>query len=211
MPEPQPATLPESFPAQPRLTPLEPAQRTEEQRELLVGPWGDDVPNLFSTVARHPALYRSWMPFCMQLLTQSVFSPRERELLIIRTASLCGSDYELEHHRRRRAEVGLSDRDLAGLTGAGSHNWSARDGLLVAAADELHANHEISEATWRGLSALLTTEQLVELPMLVGHYILLAGTLRSLGVPLESEQTARKFSSIGVPVDSEHTQPNTAQ
>ena len=82
--------------------------------------------------------------------------------------------------------------------------------LLVAAADELHANHEISEATWRGLSALLTTEQLVELPMLVGHYILLGGVLRSLGVPLESGQIARKLDSIGVSLDSGHTQPNTA-
>jgi 4-carboxymuconolactone decarboxylase len=211
LPESKPATPPEGVTAQPRLTPLEPAQRTEEQRELLVGIWGEDVPNLFSTVARHPALYRSWMPFCMQLLTQSVFSPRERELLIIRTASLCGSAYELEHHLRFGPEVGLSDRDLAALTGGGSHDWSPRERLLVAAADELHANHEISEATWRGLSALLTTEQLVELPMLVGHYILLAGTLRSLGVPLESDQIARKLESIGVPVEDGRIQPNTAQ
>jgi 4-carboxymuconolactone decarboxylase len=202
LPAPQPARSPAGSPATPRLSPLEPAQRTEEQRELLVGIWGDDVPNLFSTVARHPALYRSWFPFCLQLLTQSVFPPRERELLIIRTASLCGSAYELEHHRRLSAEVGLSDRDLAALTGGGSHDWSPRERLLVAAADELHANHEISEPTWRGLSALLTTEQLVELPMLVGHYILLAGTLRSLGVALET---------IGVPVDSAQTQPDTAR
>jgi 4-carboxymuconolactone decarboxylase len=202
LPAPQPARSPAGSPATPRLSPLEPAQRSEEQRELLVGIWGDDVPNLFSTVARHPALYRSWFPFCLQLLTQSVFPPRERELLIIRTASLCGSAYELEHHRRLSAEVGLSDRDLAALTGGGSHDWSPRERLLVAAADELHANHEISEPTWRGLSALLTTEQLVELPMLVGHYILLAGTLRSLGVALET---------IGVPVDSPQTQPDTAR
>jgi 4-carboxymuconolactone decarboxylase len=211
LPEPQPAKPHGAFPAEPRLTPLEPAQRTQEQRELLVGIWGEDAPNLFSTVARHPALFRAWMPFCMQLLTQSVFPPRDRELLIIRTASLCGSAYELEHHLRFGADVGLSDRDLAALTGGGSHDWSQRERLLVAAADELHARHTISDATWHGLSALLTTEQLVELPMLVGHYILLAGTLRSLGVPLESEQIARKLDSIGVPPDSAHTQPNTTQ
>jgi len=181
---------------QPRVSPLEPAQRTEEQRQLLTGIWGDDVPNLFSTVARHPALFRAWMPFCMQLLAHSVFPPRERELLIIRTASLCGSVYELEHHLRLGAEVGLSDRDLAALTGGGPPDWAPREQLLVAATDELHANHAISDATWRGLSALLTTEQLIELPMLVGHYVLVGGTLRSLGVPLESEQIARTLGSI---------------
>jgi hypothetical protein len=62
----------------------------------------------------------------------------------------------------------------------------------VAAADELHANRVIGDATWRGLSALLTTEQLIELPMSVGHYVLLAGTLRSLGVPLDSAQAVPK-------------------
>jgi 4-carboxymuconolactone decarboxylase len=211
LPAPQPAKPPAGSPATPRLTPLEPAQRTEEQRELLVGVWGDDVPNLFNTVARHPALYRSWFPFCIQLLTDSVFSPRERELLIIRTASLCGSAYELGHHLRLGAKVGLSDRDLAALTGEGSHDWAPRERLLVAAADELHAQHMISDATWRGLSALLSIEQLVELPMLVGHYILLAGMLRSLGVPLETEQVASKLDSIEVPLDSRHTQPDSAR
>ena len=211
MPEPQPANPAAGPPVGPRIAPLEPAQRTAEQRELLIGVWGEDVPNLFSTVARHPALYRSWMPFCMQLLAHSVFPPRERELLIIRTASLCASDYELVHHLRLGAEMGLSDGDLAALTGQGPEDWTDRDRLLIAAADELHAHHVISEATWQGLSPLLTTEQLVELTMLVGHYILLAGMLRSLGVPLESEQVASALSSIGAPIVGEQTEPNNSQ
>lgn len=187
MPEPQPAKPRAGSPPDPRLTPIGPAQRTEEQRRLLSAIRGDDAPNLFSTVVRHPALFRTWLPFCMQLLTDSVFPPRERELLIIRTASLCGSAYELEHHLKIGSEADLTDHELAALNGEASEAWSPRERLLVAAADELHANHVICDATWRGLSALLTTEQLVELPMLVGHYILLAGTLRSLGVPLDSE------------------------
>ena len=211
MPEPQPAKPRTGFPVEPRVAPLGRAQRTEEQRELLSAVLGDDTPNLFSTVVRHPALFRTWLPFCLQLLTRSVFPPRERELLIIRTAWLCESAYELTHHLRVGAEAGLSDRDLATLTGEGSQDWTPRERLLVAAAGELHANHTISEATWRGLSALLTTEQQIELPMLVGHYILLAGTLRSLRVPLESEQAARTLRSFGVPLGSEQPEPNTAQ
>jgi alkylhydroperoxidase family enzyme len=179
-------------PELPRLTPLRPAQRTDEQRLLLSAIPRDPTPNLFSTVARHPALYRAWLPFCMQLLLHSVFPPRERELMIIRTAALCRCAYELEHHLEIGADVGLTDQDLASLTGEASEAWTPRERLLVAAVDELHANHTIRDATWRELSALLTTEQLVELPMLVGHYILLAGTLRSLGVPLDSEPAEPK-------------------
>jgi alkylhydroperoxidase family enzyme len=149
---------------------------------------GEEAPNLFSTVVRHPALFQAWLPFCLQLLTASAFLARERELLIIRTASLCGSAYELEHHLKLGGEVGLTDHELAALTGRAREPWTPRDRLLVAAADELHADHVISNATWHGLSEQLTTEQLIELPMLAGHYVLLAGVLRSLGVPLDSEQ-----------------------
>jgi AhpD family alkylhydroperoxidase len=124
----------------------------------------------------------------MQLLLTSVFPPRERELIIIRTAWLCGCAYELEHHFENGARAGLTDHDFASLTGEGFEGSTQRERLLVAAVDELHASSVISDATWGALSALLTTEQLIELPMLVGHYILLAGTLRSLGVPLDGER-----------------------
>ena len=191
MPEPGPAKPRADLLAEPRLAPLGPAQRTEEQNQMLSALVADEWPNLFSTLARHPTLFRTWLPFCLQLLMHSVFPPRERELLIIRTASLCGSAYELDHHLELGAGVGLTDDDLAAVTGEVPpawlpRSWTPRERLLVTAVDELHADLTISDATWRGLSALLTTEQLVELPMLVGHYILLAGTLRSLGVQLDS-------------------------
>jgi 4-carboxymuconolactone decarboxylase len=171
-----------------RLAPLPPAERTEEQRRLLAPALGDQAPNLFATLVRHPALFRAWLPFCMWLLAHSAFAPRERELLIIRTAWLCGSSYELGHHLKIGADEGLTDPDLAAVTGDVSPVWTPREHLLIAAVDELHAEHTIGDATWRELSTVLTTEQLIELPMLVGHYILLAGTLASLGVPLDSHR-----------------------
>jgi alkylhydroperoxidase family enzyme len=198
-------------PAWPRLAPLEPARRTEEQRQLLAPLYGDDAPNLFSTVAWHPALFRTWLPFCMHFLTHSVFPPREREFLIIRAAWLCGSAYELTHHLSLGSEAGLSDRDLGALTSDGSPDWTPREELLVAAVNELHANQMISDATWQGLRALLTIEQLVELPMLVGHYVLLAGMLRSLGVPVESAQQTERLRSLGMPENSARPEPNPAR
>jgi AhpD family alkylhydroperoxidase len=188
MRNPQRASPQADSPVEQRLTPLAPAQRTEEQRELLAAVLGEDAPNLFSTVARHPALYRTWLPFCLHLLTNSAFPARERELLIIRTASLCGCAYELHHHVGLGSEVGLTHHELAALTGETTADWSRRDQLLLAATDQLYASHTIRETTWHALSELLNTEQLIELPMLVGHYALLAGTLNSLGVPLDSVQ-----------------------
>ena len=43
----------------------------------------------------------------------------------------------------------------------------------------------ISDEVWAELRPLLSDEQLIEVCMLVGHYGMLAGTLNSLGVPLD--------------------------
>lgn len=197
MPKSRPTNARAQSPTRPRLALVEPAQHTADQPELLAGHWGDDVPNLLTIVARHPALFPTWMPFCLELSSHSAFPARERELLIIRTASLRGSVYVLEHHLRMGAEVGLSGDELAAVCGHDHvHKWPIRERLLVAAADELHTHDEISETTWRRLGVLLTAEQLVELPMLVGHYILMAGSRGSLEVLLEDEQIAKTLSWI---------------
>jgi alkylhydroperoxidase family enzyme len=185
MPDPQLAKPHSRTTDESRLPPVDPEHHTEEQRRLLAVVQGGQVPHLFSTLVQHPALFRAWLPLCVQLLRHSVFPPREREFLIIRASWRCGSTYELENHRVIGARAGLTDDDFAALTGETSATWTPREQLLVAAADELHAEHTITDTTWRELSGLLSTEQLIELPMLVGHYIMLADTLRALRVPLD--------------------------
>ena len=56
------------------------------------------------------------------------------------------------------------------------------DGVLIAAADELHADSKISDDTWKALAKRYDKRQLIELCMLVGQYHLVAMTLNSLGV-----------------------------
>jgi hypothetical protein len=63
--------------------------------------------------------------------------------------------------------------------------WTPRQSLLLRAADELRSEARISRSTWDGLATYLTERQLIELPMLVGHYHLLAFTLNSLQVQPE--------------------------
>jgi 4-carboxymuconolactone decarboxylase len=59
------------------------------------------------------------------------------------------------------------------------------DATLLRAADELHVTSTVSDATWSALATRFTTEQLIELLMLVGHYHLVAMTLNALGVELD--------------------------
>ena len=82
----------------------------------------------------------------------------------------------------------------AGLTAAivdAIPDWRAQAArfpasTLLEAADELHGDRVITDATWAPLAAEFSDTQLVELCFLVGHYEMLAMTLNSLGVPSQS-------------------------
>ncbi|HZU78659.1 MAG TPA: hypothetical protein VE991_01980, partial [Acidimicrobiales bacterium] len=82
-------------------------------------------------------------------------------------------------------DAGLTRDEIARIAAGDDGSWPAEDALLLRAADELHHAQCLSDASWDALSGRYDTQQLVELPMLVGHYHLVAMTLNSLGVELE--------------------------
>jgi 4-carboxymuconolactone decarboxylase len=174
---------------EPRLTPL-PAEQWPESvtrtLEDLQGPDGQ-VLNIFATFARHPSLFRRWLAFGGQLLQSGTLPARDRELLILRAGWNCRSDYEWGQHARIGRAAGLTDEEIARVAdGPGAAGWERHEATLLRAADELAAQARISDETWAALAERYDERQLIELPMLVGHYHLVAFTLNSLGVQREA-------------------------
>lgn len=142
--------------------------------------------NIFSTLARHKALFTAWLPFAGYLLGRGTLSARERELLILRTAHNCGSDYEWGQHVRIALAVGISRGEVDRITqDPSAAGWSEQERTLLQAADELHRDAKISEATWTRLAAAFDDQGLIEIPILVGQYHLVAFALNSLEVELD--------------------------
>jgi alkylhydroperoxidase family enzyme len=175
---------------QPRIHPIPPEERVGDVRELLdtATVAGTDA-NIFTTFARAPGLFRRWLPFGGKLLNGKI-PARERELLILRTGWNCRAEYEWAQHVRIGLATGLDEteieRVIAGPTAPG---WAPFDAALLRAADELHQAYRISDATWAALAERYDAPQLIELPMLVGHYHLVAMTLNTLGVQLDEGLT----------------------
>jgi 4-carboxymuconolactone decarboxylase len=176
-------------PTAPRIPPLAPDGRDEQANELLsqVGAPVRGAGNLFATLVRHPGLFRRWLPFAGKLLAGRL-PARDRELLILRTAWHCGSHYEWGQHVRIAADAGVTAEEIERLQvadAADAPGWVPFDAVLVRAADELHDQGYLGDAAWAALAERYDERQLIEVPMLVGHYHLLAFTLNSLGVQLE--------------------------
>jgi len=122
------------------------------------------------------------------LLYRGELDPRDRELLILRTAANCSADYEWGQHAVIGVDAGLTAeqvRRCADPIEVGE--WGDDDAALLRAADELHHDSRIGDTTWSALATRYSEAQLLELCMVVGQYHLVAMTLNSLGVEPETD------------------------
>ena len=173
------------MPGPARIPPLSPEDRDDAARALLepLGASGDY--NIFTTLVRHPRLFRRWTAFGGVLLSGEL-PAHDRELLILRTAHRCGAEYEWVHHLDIAHRIGMDDAEIQrAVEGPDASGWSAHQSALLRAADELHDHSRIAEDTWAALASHYDERQLIEVCMVVGQYHLVAFVLNSLGVEIE--------------------------
>ena len=144
--------------------------------------------NIFATLGRHRRLFLPWLFFAGRLMPGGKLPRQDTELLILRTASNCGCEYERGHHVRLGRRAGLTDEQIEQTA---QHEpsktaFTERQRNLLTAADELHKSRALTERTWQQLRPLLSDAELIELCMLVGHYEMLAMTLNTLQVQPEA-------------------------
>jgi 4-carboxymuconolactone decarboxylase len=139
--------------------------------------------NALATLARHPDLAASFLPFGTYLMAGSTLPARLRELVILRVAHHHGCGYEWVHHRAIGRAAGLSDADVeAARTGAAA---DAFDRLVLTAVDEMHHGSQISAPTWEALGTRLDERARMDLIFTAGGYGVLATALNTFGVEAE--------------------------
>lgn len=141
-------------------------------------------PALFTTLGRHRRLFRPWLRFASRLMPGGKLPRADAEMVILRVAVLAPSEYEWGHHERIARRFGLDGAAISRVRdGAEADGWSPRQVAILRAVDELHATRTLSDRAWDALRAAgLSETELIELPMLVGHYEMLAMTLNALRV-----------------------------
>jgi alkylhydroperoxidase family enzyme len=176
----------------PRIAPLEPPYDPEVAEALAKWmPPGSKVEplKLFRTLMRSPEISSRLRTLGAGILgPRSLIAPREREILIHRTAALCGCEYEWGVHAAAYGEaVGLTPAALR-ATAAGTASdpvWTARDALLVRLADELHHTAHVSDELWTALADHWDPPQLIELLIVAGSYRTIAYVANGAQVALE--------------------------
>ncbi|MCJ2177282.1 carboxymuconolactone decarboxylase family protein [Novosphingobium album (ex Hu et al. 2023)] len=153
-----------------------------EQLRVLYGyPEGMPLAPFFATLAHSPEFFAGYIDLGVAASIRSALPDRVRELAILRTGWLYGAPYLWgEHVKATRGKVFTPDEIERITEGPEAPGWGELDRAVMQAADDLHSDAMISDAVWGVLAQHLDERQLLELPMLVGHYVLTAFLQNSL-------------------------------
>ena len=170
------------------IAPLPPTEWGDLTRVLKQLPRpGDEPLNVFSTLARADAeLFRRWLGFGGALLAGTL-PGRLRELVILRTSYRFDGRYEWAQHLVLGEWEGITSDGSTALGGPDVDvvEWIPLDRAALHAVDETAEAGAVDDPTWGELASQLSESELIELVMLIAHYMMLASVLRSLRVQLE--------------------------
>jgi alkylhydroperoxidase family enzyme len=168
-----------------RITPLEPSEWPADVRQWLARYGSGPVAGIYRTYARHLAMDQPRTLVSEHIRLQSTLSARIRELLIIRIGVLCRSEYEWAAHAPAGRRAGLTDADIQRIVEGPGSGGDPVDGALLRAVDELHRDAVVSDATWRDLTAVFDSRQMLDILITTGGYRMVSMALNTFGVQLE--------------------------
>jgi alkylhydroperoxidase family enzyme len=192
--------------AAPRIPPVPESARSAEQRSIAAQFADLGMSNAIATYLHHPALTQSLMPYERYVSSASTLPARERALLLLRTAWLTRSGYLWAHGVSPARQAGLTNEQLTRIAhGPDAAGWTAFEAAILRAADELHVDSFISDATWSALLARYDTNQMIDLVYSVGELTMHAGAINSLGVEIEKDVPDRLPSAVPYTVAAKWT------
>ncbi|MEL0007635.1 MAG: carboxymuconolactone decarboxylase family protein [Luminiphilus sp.] len=176
---------------QARVAPL-PVEDIAPDLLALLGPRFKAIPvlNIFRTLAKAPKAFKRFMAWGGYILSDANdLSPRDRELVILRTGFNWKSGYEWAQHVRIGLDCGLTESEIERIkSGPDAPDWHDSDRALLRATDELTSDAFISDATWAALGEY-SEKQRMDLVMTVAQYTQVAMMLNTFGVQLDEDLT----------------------
>lgn len=147
---------------------------------------GGKILNIFRTLAHAPKALTAFLGWGNYILSRrNALSPRDRELVILRTGYNCRSGYEWTQHKRIGLDCGLSEDEIARIkTGPDAEGWNDLDRAMLRATDELTTGYFVTDTSWAAL-APLGDKGRMDLVMTVGQYTQVSMILNSFGIQVE--------------------------
>jgi 4-carboxymuconolactone decarboxylase len=143
--------------------------------------------NVFAVLTRLGDIFPNYLLFMRWIMLKGKISKIDKERVILRAAWRMGCVYEWSHHVPRAVPLGITRDEIDSIAREESPEWTPRLNAIYRAVDELIEKKNLSDTQWKALTQHLSEDQCVELCMLVGHYIMIAITINTMGIAVEPE------------------------
>jgi len=141
--------------------------------------------NVFAMVANAQSAFRPWLRLGAALLTELQLDPVLRELAILEVARLSRCEYEHVQHRVIALGVGASEEQVGAVEAGEGERLDHRARAVVLFTREVVGDVRAGEETLQGVQAFLSPREVVELLLVVGHYMAIARLAETTGIELD--------------------------
>ncbi|MGB7480692.1 MAG: carboxymuconolactone decarboxylase family protein [Burkholderiaceae bacterium] len=146
--------------------------------------------NIYRMVAHGNHTAVGFLALGKSILTKSDLDPKLRELVILRVGALCRASYEIFQHRRVASREGVSaekiEAVLANPDGSvDPAEFSELEMAILRFTDAVVREVKAPEPLFNDVAGRLPHQQLVELMMTIGFYMLVSRLLENLEVDIE--------------------------
>jgi alkylhydroperoxidase family enzyme len=163
----------------------EPEDMTPQARELTLKRGNL---NVYRALANAEKVFTGWMLAGQAALTSPVLPVRLREFIVLRTAYLMDSPYELGQHRDVARTAGLGGDEINAITSESAWQeagFSPVELAVLRLTTELVTTRNVSAELFDEVHTAHGSEATVELLMVIGRYAGLALMLNALEVDLD--------------------------
>ena len=141
--------------------------------------------NVTRMMSHAEGLMSAYSRMATELLLRGKLDPVLRELVILRVGQLCGSDYEWHQHISVARAIGTEEAKLDALQSGRFEKLQPEELAALRVAEDIQRLGKASPENFVEAQRWFSAEQLVELVMVTGYYIMTAGFLQSFDIEIE--------------------------
>lgn len=152
---------------------------------------GGEPQAMHRVAANAPKVFGAFLDLAYALRFATKTERMYRELMILRATQLEGGDYEFVAHRPMAMSCGITGAQIEALA-----HWKngtlfdAKQRAVLALADGMAASGGIDDKTYAEIAAQFSSEQIVELIMTGGFYVMTSRLTKTGGVPVDPARRA---------------------
>lgn len=152
--------------------------------------------NIYTLLAYSPTVCKPWIDLINGIYS-SGFSPRLREIALVRIGTVMPSQYELHQHRFIALKNGVTEHEIEVITNKQEvTSLDETANLICRVVDELHQTSHVSNQTFTLLTDRFTYQEIVSLAVLVSMYFAVGYFVNFTRTQIEPNDPLKNFKGF---------------